>query len=154
MKIALSRSQGIFFIMLCRQPFPKRNCMPLPISQMLRPMNRAWWTILWYSWKPIEGSVHEFDYLFTRLASKQLQKSFNPFINWWQFLVILRLRRFFPILRLWLREKNSLINTIQRLKSRWLLVPAYAARFISETSRPTLQLLAPRNQLESMVWNW
>ena len=27
-------------------------------------------------------------------------------------------RRFFPILRLWLREKNSSMNTIQRLKLR------------------------------------
>ena len=124
MKIAYLGPKGSFFrIMLCRQPFPKRNCRLLPISQMSSwPMNKAWWTILWCQLKtPLKVvSMKVWITFFTRLASKQRCRNcstHSPATDGSSRSVKIE-KIFSHPQALAQGKKNSSTNTIQRLKSR------------------------------------
>ena len=62
--------------------------------------------------------------------------------------VILRLRRFFPILRLWLREKKFIDEHYPEAQIEVTASTAYAARFISEHPDQPYAAIAPKSSAE------
>lgn len=84
MKIAYLGPKGSFSHHVVQTAFPKEELQAFTnITDVIKAYEQG---LVDYSVVPvensIEGSVHEsLDYLFTRLASKQLQKLFNPFTS-------------------------------------------------------------------------
>ncbi len=84
MKIAYLGPKGSFSHHVVQTAFPKEELHAFAnITDVIKAYEQG---LVDYSVVPvensIEGSVHEsLDYLFTRLASKQWQKSFNPFTS-------------------------------------------------------------------------